>query len=116
MKPKAEPSKVTNNVNTAILPADPLDGALRADDENVVARNEHHAPSGNVFFVGKDDLQVVIGDKSPIKLCSYIDVEAEGYDRQGGGRCRLVRFADTFGKIRKATVMMSELVKIRTLY
>ena len=111
VKPKAEPSKVTNNVNTAILPADPLDGALRADDENVVARNEHHAPSGNVFFVGKDDLQVVIGDKSPIKLCSYIDVEAEGYDRQGGGRCRLVRFADTFGKIRKATVMMSELVK-----
>lgn len=111
VKPKAETSKVTNNVNTAILPADPLDGALRADDENVVARNEHHAPSGNVFFVGKDDLQVVIGDKSPIKLCSYIDVEAEGYDRQGGGRCRLVRFADTFGKIRKATVMMSELVK-----
>ena len=111
VKPKAEPSKVTNNVNTAILPADPLDGALRADDENVVARNEHHAPSGNVFFVGKDDLQVVIGDKSPIKLCSYIDVEAEGYDRRGGGRCRLVRFADTFGKIRKATVMMSELVK-----
>ena len=100
--------KVTNNVNTAILPADPLDGALRADNENVVARNEHHAPSGNVFFVGKDDLQVVIGDKSPIKLCSYIDVEAEGYDRRGGGRCRLVRFADTFGKIRKATVMMSE--------
>lgn len=111
VKPKAETSKVTNNVNTAILPADPLDGALRADDENVVARNEHHAPSGNVFFVGKDDLQVVIGDKSPIKLCSYIDVEAEGYDRRGGGRCRLVRFADTFGKIRKATVMMSELVK-----
>lgn len=111
VKPKAETSKVTNNVDTAILPADPLDGALRADDENVVARNEHHAPSGNVFYVGKDDLQVVIGDKSPIKLCSYIDVEAEGYDRQGGGRCRLVRFADTFGKIRKATVMMSELVK-----
>ena len=111
VKPKAETSKVTNNVNTAILPADPLDGALRADDENVVARNEHHAPSGNVFFVGKDDLQVVISDKSPIKLCSYIDVEAEGYDRRGGGRCRLVRFADTFGKIRKATVMMSELVK-----
>ena len=108
VKPKAETSKVTNNVNTAILPADPLDGALRADNENVVARNEHHAPSGNVFFVGKDDLQVVIGDKSPIKLCSYIDVEAEGYDRRGGGRCRLVRFADTFGKIRKATVMMSE--------
>ena len=75
MKPKAETSKVTNNVNTAILPADPLDGALRADNENVVARNEHHAPSGNVFFVGKDDLQVVISDKSPIKLCSYIDVE-----------------------------------------
>ena len=34
-KPKAETSKVTNNVDTAILPADPLDGALRADDENV---------------------------------------------------------------------------------
>lgn len=111
VKPKAETSKVTNNVDTAILPADPLDDALRADAENVVARNEHHAPSGNVFIVGADDLQVIIGDKSPIKLCSYIDVEAEGYDRQGGGRCRLVRFADTFGKIRKATVMMSELVK-----
>ena len=27
VKPKAETSKVTNNVNTAILPADPLDGA-----------------------------------------------------------------------------------------
>ena len=54
VKPKAEPSKVTNNVNTAILPADPLDGALRADDENVVARNEHHAPfRGNVLLGGR---------------------------------------------------------------
>ena len=64
VKPKAEPSKVTNNVDTAILPADPLDDALRADAENVISKNEHHAPSGNVFYVGKDDLQVVIGDKS----------------------------------------------------
>ena len=108
MKPKAE----ANNVSADILPPDPLDGvAHQAEVENVRSRNKHEAPSGNVFFVGADDLQVVIGDKSPIKLCSYIDVEAEGYDRHGGGRCRLVRFADTFGKIRKATVMMSELVK-----
>ena len=30
------------------------------------------------MFCWEDDLQVVIGDKKPDKLCSYIDVEAEG--------------------------------------
>ena len=111
IEPKAVMSNATNSGDTAILAADPIDDALRGDAENVRSITEHDAPSGNVFFVGKDDLQVIIGDKSPIKLCSYIDVEAEGYDKNGGGRCRLVRFADTFGKIRKATVMMSDLVK-----
>lgn len=69
----------------------------------------YEAPSGNVFIVG-DKLKVVMGDKAPITLCSRLEVVSEGCDKHGRGRCRLVRFTDTFGNSRERVIMLSDLV------
>lgn len=109
VKPKAEASKVTNNVDTAILPADPLDDALRADTETPCSIVRFEAPSGHVFILDAEYL-TVITDKREFKLCSYIEVEAEGSDRNEAGRCRLVRFKNSHGKFKERIVTLSELV------
>ena len=69
----------------------------------------YDAPSGNVFIIS-DTLQVEIGDKAPITLCSRLEVVSEGCDKHGRGRCRLVRFTDTFGNSRERVIMLSDLV------
>lgn len=70
---------------------------------------QYEAPSGNVFVVG-DTLQVVIGDKAPITLCSRLEVVSEGCDKYGRGHCRVVRFDDSFGNSRERVIMLSDLV------
>lgn len=67
------------------------------------------APSGNAFIIS-DTLQVVIGDKAPATLCSRLEVVSEGCDKHGRGRCRLVRFTDSFGNSRERVIMLSDLV------
>lgn len=70
---------------------------------------QYEAPSGNVFVVG-DTLQVVIGDKAPITLCSRLEVVSEGCDKYGRGHCRVVRFDDSFGNSRERVIMLSDLI------
>ena len=110
--PQAENESVMSDcADASILPRDPLNCVVSDSSDKVGTIASFEAPSGNVFIVGRDGLQVIVGDKSPIKLCSYIDVIAEGYSVKGGGRCRIVRFTDTFGNERESVVMMADIVK-----
>lgn len=62
------------------------------------------------MFIISDTLQVEIGDKAPSPLCSRLEVVSEGCDKHGRGRCRLVRFTDSFGNSRERLIMLSDLV------
>ena len=111
---KAETTKDVNSSvkNGSILPSSDTEHLFEIPDvsPNLNRRViEHYAPSGNVFVVG-DTLQVVMGDKAPITLCSRLEVVSEGCDKYGRGRCRVVRFNDSFGNSRERVIMLSDLV------
>lgn len=112
-KAETEKDVKRSTKNGSVLPLDTsseplfhIDPVTTKAELNVVTFN---APSGNVFVIG-DTLQVVIGDKAPITLCSRLEVVSEGCDKYGRGRCRLVRFTDTFGNSRERVIMLSDLV------
>lgn len=111
MPQAANESVMSDCADASILPRDPLNCVVSDSSDKVGTIASFEAPSGNEFIIGRDGLQVVVGDKSPIKLCSYIDVIAEGYSVKGGGRCRIVRFTDTFGNERESVIMMADIVK-----
>lgn len=111
---KAETTKDVNSSvkNGSILPSSDTEHLFDIPDvsPNLNRRViEHYAPSGNVFVVG-DNLEVVMGDKAPIALCSRLEVVSEGCDKHGRGRCRVVRFNDSFGNSRERVIMLSDLV------
>ena len=111
---KAETEKDVNSSvkNGSILPSSDTKHLFEIPDvsPNLNRRViEHYAPSGNAFVVG-DNLEVVMGDKAPITLCSRLEVVSEGCDKYGRGHCRVVRFDDSFGNSRERVIMLSDLV------
>ena len=112
---KAETEKDVKHCSTkngSILPLSTSEPLFQVEE---VAPNpdrwveRYDAPSGNVFIIS-DTLQVEIGDKAPSPLCSRLEVVSEGCDKHGRGRCRLVRFTDSFGNSRERLIMLSDLV------
>ena len=112
---KAETEKDVKNSsikNGSILPLSTSEPLFQVEE---VAPNpdrwveRYDAPSGNVFIIS-DTLQVEVGDKAPVTLCSRLEVVSEGCDKHGRGRCRLVRFTDSFGNSRERLIMLSDLV------
>ena len=111
---KAETEKDVNSSvkNGSILPSSDTEYLFEIPDVSPKLNRgvmQYEAPSGNVFVVG-DTLQVVMGDKAPITLCSRLEVVSEGCDKYGRGRCRVVRFNDSFGNSRERVIMLSDLV------
>lgn len=111
-KAETEKDVKRSTKNGSILPLSTSEPLFQVEE---VAPNpdrwveRYDAPSGNVFIIS-DTLQVEIGDKAPSPLCSRLEVVSEGCDKHGRGRCRLVRFTDSFGNSRERLIMLSDLV------
>ena len=111
-KAETEKDVKRSTKNGSILPLSTSEALLQGKDVSPKLNRgvmQYEAPSGNVFVVG-DTLQVVMGDKAPITLCSRLEVVSEGCDKHGRGRCRVVRFNDSFGNSRERVIMLSDLV------
>ena len=67
------------------------------------------SPQGTTFFTGPGGLRAAEGNKAPASVCGWIEVAAEGCNRDGKGFKRLVRFKDRRGHIHSLMLDLSEI-------
>ena len=67
------------------------------------------SPKGTCFFSGSGGLRAAVGDKTAAPVCGWIEVVAEGCNRDGKGFKRLVRFKDRRGHMHSLMLDLSDI-------